>query len=735
MPDDVPQDDLGVLLSGAIAQGVGGSIAQLVGQMPELVGTAPLLGQTERATIGGSIAQAWADAQLATWTVHSDSDVAKIWHQLGWNVLIWTMPLCTLEARTRIGGGVGMESGWLATYELLKLEAGHHINSWLKDRRATGLERDVPIWDRIGKTYLTAVGLGVASHGLSALLSTRILGSGGLNLAGMSAFIGQLAGFAPITGAVMSNFYRAYLSEPMRYKVNETFAPYLPAAMDVMRYRYKRILPGMVHPSVAPFYPMEGISGEGSPGFNFFAKIMAKWGYSAEWAKVMEDDLYTEPRHFELGIMGEDDTIPESWWWEKSRRMGYPEPDVAHMVGGIRRKISRSWSAGLINEIVRQFGNGLLSVEELKERIEDVGVNSESMQYIIDMSVCRRWGNYVDREERLAQDEFARDMIDEEELRERLELVYADENILEVEVASAMVKKYRRVYWSTERDIAREIAGTMRQLYLAGMATESEYSQALIGGGMEPAVADARLRLDSYKREQRIAREFRSYRLPKLRDEVLHGFLEPDAYASYLVAGGFPPEFVSAEVDHVTRKRDERVAGEVRSDQLPAHVRAFVLGLIGAVELQITMERAGLSPEAQTARMTPLTYEREAFAERRHQATAKEEEKRRLDAEKQATETEAHLHNAMQAVAATEAARKADRQARLDSALRSGMALTDRFAREDAERIKEEVGDLGEALAVEVRKGPAANVPKLEGLVEQFDRAYWWSRINAQIGG
>jgi len=534
---------------------------------------------------------------------------------------------------------------------------------------------------------------------------------------------------------VMSNFYPAYLSEPMRYKVNETFAPYLPGAMDLMRHRYKRILPGMVHPSKAPFYPMVGIAGEGSPGFDFFAKLMAKWGYSAEWAKVMEDDLYTEPRHFELGIMGEDDTIPESWWWEKSRRMGYPEPDVAHMVGGIRRKISRSWSAGLINEIVRQFGNGLLTVEELEERIEDVGVNTESMQYIVDMAVSRRWGNYVDREERLAQDEFARDMIDEDELRERLDLVYADENLLEVEVASAMVKKYRRVYWSTERDIAREIAGSMRQLYLAGMVTESEYAQAMIAGGMEPAVADARLRLDNYKRDQRVAREFRTYRLPKLRDEVLHGFLDPDSYASYLAVGGFPPEFISAEVDHVARKRDERVAGEVRSDQLPAHERAFILGLIGSVELQITMERAGLSAEAQTARMMPLTYEREAFAERRHQATAKEEEKRRADAEKEAAETEARLHDAMQAVAATEGARKREHASRLDAGLRSGMTLTDRFAREDSERIKTDLADLAGRLAAEVHKGKTANVPTLENLVVWFDRAYWWARVNAQIGG
>ena len=71
MPDgndnngQVPTSGLGQLLTDAIANALAQSIGAITGAIPSTLGTAPLIGQTEQATFGGTITQAQWDAFLS----------------------------------------------------------------------------------------------------------------------------------------------------------------------------------------------------------------------------------------------------------------------------------------------------------------------------------------------------------------------------------------------------------------------------------------------------------------------------------------------------------------------------------------------------------------------------------------------------------------------------------------------------------------------------------------------
>jgi len=549
---------------------------------------------------------------------------------------------------------------------------------------------------------------GLMASVLADIPSISVFGCMDLNLRSLSAFIAKMGGWDSIYGQVWGPLMRGYVGQPMRYEINRMFTPFLPGLMDLERLRYKRILPGAMNPATTP----PGVVGEGysgkMPGYDFFEKQVKYAGFSEQWAEIFENDLYTEPRHFELGIMGENPAIPDSWWWEKCRRMGYTELDVGYMVGGIKNKIAGGYIQAQVNEVVTSYREGIVADETLQKVIQESGISDMAQTAAFSTGEWKRYREQIENDTKIITGQFDRDTITLEEFEAQLDLLYEDQKAVDQIIAMAIVKRYRRVYWTTETEQARAALKTYRTLFVAGRITEPEYQAKVIESGLEPVAYDAMLDLDHFRRDKAIVGDFQRYGLPKFRDLVLHGELDLAGYRRELRAGGFPEEYIGLEIELTEIKSRERQSGIIRRDELGAYESAYVIGLVSRSTLKSVMEEAGLDSYAISAQLRMLDYEWDQFVARRNEALAKEKEEQ-----------------------LKEAARKAkERAAALEQARVKGRGLTEKWAKEKSEAAKESARATAEALIVELQKGLDADTGSLKSLIGKLTEHLWWAHVS-----
>jgi len=597
---------------------------------------------------------------------------------------------------------VGSLTNWVAAEITTKLK--DYWNEWLRDEHVDAEH----FWNRFTKCFEAASALGITAHGVSTLLSLDVFGSFDLNMTGLAAFLADAAGFEPLISSSIGEFYRAYLGVPGRYYFNDKFTPYMPSIQDLCRYRAKRILPGCVRPERAGIGPMGGGRIWPMPGYKEFAQYMRYWGFDGGWAAVIEDDLYTEPRHFELTIMGENEAIPEAWWWEKCRRMGYSEVDAGYMVGGIRRKIARTWIQGLVQELLAHYREGIIDLEDLRAHLEDAKIPSDQRSYILQTAIARRWRERNADRRKLALDAYGRDMLTDEELRGMLDILCHDPDMVDLEVKAARVRRYRRVYWTSAPEVARKLIRHWRREFVAGQITADDLRGLLIESGMEPEAASLVLEADEARRLRTVAAEFQKYGLPRLRDMALNGLIPLATYERWLRMGGFPEEYLLVEIELMKARIERRRQQRVHARQLPPHKQAYVVGLIGDQLLRSTMREAGLSQEDVEAQMLMLEHQRAQFASRREIAEA-----RGL------------------AVAQSQASREAEKLAReLERRRARARGVTEQWAAQKSAEAREGMSALAEQLIAEVRKGRDADAARLASLTDDLTDALWWVKVS-----
>lgn len=566
--------------------------------LSEALGKAPIAGQPDQATVGGSFAQALWNATLGIGEVASPMPFESVGKMLAG--LVGEVIGSTSPAAVAVGNA--MDPYWKQGRYWAGLGAA--FSEGLVPACLTSLAGLGPtahagpegVWQRAALAYGSAVGLGVVAHAVSGLMHATVIGTGGVDFSGAAALIGQAAGFGPIVQAVMGNFYQAFLDRPMQYEMNKTFTPNLPGMGDVLRLRAKRI-----------------IADRGE-----FNKLMAYQGFSADWIERFEQDLYTEPRHTELQIMGDNDDVPAEWWAKKCRALGYEDQDVEYMVGGLQRRLSRGYLGQYIAELQKAHKAGVVSESELDDALAGLGINRLSRLWAVETAWWRKRLDALADAQKMLADMFERDQIAGEGYRDALEALGIDQATVTRTVASAEIRRFRKVYWTTPAEDARKAVGLYRTAFIAGLVTGPEYETVLTTAGMQPAIIALNLSVDGEARNRRLAADFRQYQLPALRDQVLHGVVSLAEYRYRLEKAGFPAEHLDAEVCLVRAMLERRQAEAVRRDQLPHYRRAFIVGLVTRECLVAAMKAAGLDAGAIAAAMLTADEER-----RREEARAR----------------------------------------------------------------------------------------------------------------
>ena len=551
---------------------------------------------------------------------------------------------------------------------------------WLTD---SGVATPETTPQRCLAAYLGAIALGMVAHGVAAIGHLQIFGSGGLNLGYISAFIGKLAGFQPLANTISGTLYNAYLGVPLKQLVNSKARPYLPGIGDLTRMRYKRIFgrkpddPVTLH-SHAMENPRLGYTGicgrtphdpvQTEPPMTF-AEAMSYYGYSDKWIKILEDDLYREPMARDLLLMAEVAQFDPAWWAYKVRRLGYSDEDAPIMVRAFQRRASRTQVLDLYRQYYYLAQDGFISPSDFRDRAKVTNLAEMALdfgQQAVEVGLERQ-----EKKDLLAtaKASYHNGQIDDKALRKLLDAIFYDPARSKRVFQLEYLKKFHRVYYLTEAETARAALPARRKGFLAGRLTLQEYKAQLILSGMEPDVADLVAGSDNEARQRAQLAEFGRYALPTLRDECLHGIIDVAAYLANLSGAGFPAEYVDDEKRLMVARIARRESGIVRTEQLAAYRRAYVLGLIDGPTLDGALTDAGISDAGREAEHVLLDFQRTAEQERRKakDAAAKAKE---LAAEKREQEkAKKEAERAAERVArAAERARKAAEQQRAKDA-------------------------------------------------------------------
>lgn len=601
------------------ADAVTALIRQLAGMdLSKYLGTADIAGEREQATVGGSLVQAQYTAALHVFGNELGSGRAYDELQVRATDRVF-------EESARVREAYG--KGW---FDRILPE----INGWLGVRHLEPADA----WGNIGRAYAFAAGLGLTAHAIAAASEITVFGVSIPKLSGLAAFVGQMAGFGPIANAVTGTFYQTCISEPWRYFLNSQFTPRRPGLGDILRLRAKRLLPGCMGPadlrrrardaadlrlrgteqSMRAAAELETIPMEGGrlPGYDRFVKELGYQGYSAEWAGVFEDDLYTEPRHFELLMMGQAYNVPEWWWLEKCRALGYTEQDAGFMVEGLKRKLTGPYDDKYMSALFRMNRLGKIDKKTLREHLDTMQLAPYVKSAISRAADADAEAADYYQDVYYLEDQYSRDLLTDEELWDGLIALGVATGRAWTRVQRARLKRYHKIWFKWPSDIAREKMEAARKLFERGRITRAELERILLDAGLDPGTVDMLLELEDAKRVIKVAGYFGLYMAPAdlswLRDRVQHGLLTLEQYRQELRKANFPAAYVDDEVALQGVKVAIRQAAAVRRDQLPAFRRAYVVGLVARTELEGVMEDAGIDPAGIAAEFLTLDRQREA---------------------------------------------------------------------------------------------------------------------------
>jgi predicted transcriptional regulator len=256
--------------------------------------------------------------------------------------------------------------------------------------------------------------------------------------------------------------------------------------------------------------------------------------------------------------------------------------------------------------------------------------------------------------------------------------------------------------------VLAKAVGDVRKLFIAGVLSEQDYWARLVEAGYTFEAADVMTEQDLTLRDRQAVADFQRYELPALRDKLQHAEITEDGYRSALAAGGFPEQYVSAELDLARRRAADWRQGRVSRYELGPYESAYVVGLASAAFMSAQFGRAGLTAQEISAQMSVLERSRRAYNAQRAAVVAANDERLQKAAQRQA-----------EALAA-----------RLERERAAARGVTEEWAKLKAADAKAQLRPLADQLIAEVRKGEAANADTLARLTDQLTDALWWAAVS-----
>jgi len=205
-------------------------------------------------------------------------------------------------------------------------------------------------------------------------------------------------------------------------------------------------------------------------------------------------------RGWELGAISDED-LEERYRW-----LGYE--DDAPLMAAIQKAVAMDAEIGDIRRAwVDDFMSGLITEDQLRANLGAINIVGARQDFYVVAARIRRERRidlaFVD----LYEDGYAKDLITEEDLRDRLSEVLEDPEEIDLKISKAHVRKYQKPLpprETTEEKAAKEAlkyqVAYLIQLFRRYGIERDELVSLLIEAGADPAVASSRAAYEELKR-------------------------------------------------------------------------------------------------------------------------------------------------------------------------------------------------------------------------------------------
>jgi hypothetical protein len=510
-------------------------------------------------------------------------------------------------------GGVISLMGMLGAVKGFAGQVAGSVVDWLWPKSAAAMFKEMKenashsplplakIADRVEGLFLATTIAGFTATAISDLMGAQVFGSWDIPLNNLAGFIGKAAGWDPIFNAIRQPFFDTYIAQQWRQWLNSKLTPAIPGVGDLLELYRKRFI----------------------TTDHELKELLAYHGLGDPWASDMAAAAWTEPRQRELLIMAEAEDHPWEWWAHKALALGYSDDDANYFVKGIQRYQQRTWINRAVGALVHQYVAGYITWEQLTEAVAAYGYGKAAAGWIAEAADRERWAEIVKTGITEALDEYDRDLLADEDLRDRLDALGLPAGEVDWRLTWARVKRLHKVYWRRPEEVEREKVSAANTLFDLWLYSSDELYATYLLAGYEAEVAAIMVRAAIARRASHLPTTAKQWVIKDLRDQVIAGQMTQGAYRLQLEVLAMPTELAEAESQFAGAVHYYDTHKRVEQYQLPWYQKAYILGLAEWPTLEAVMVAAGLSPQEIRARKPVLEEQREtALAGRAETTTA-----------------------------------------------------------------------------------------------------------------
>ncbi len=350
----------------------------------------------------------------------------------------------------------------------------------------------------LSKTFfIKALQAGQSAH-LMAVAAESFSPLKYLGLGQMAAFLGDMAGFGKIGGAMMGAVETATLAKPMGYLINQRTRPVIPGLLELksLAAEYAMVPRSQLESYLRPGGDLTGLESLNRAEFH---KWGAYSGYSEEWLDKMGSTIHRPASRFVMRDIVDQGIWDESYFRRELASSGYNVETIGYSLSSLRRFAVKDEVSYLQSESTFDFLDGFVDEAQYRADLAALGLQPVAIEARVQGALSRRSRTWQKQRMGYLVTAAVGRRISIEDLSDELTRMGLVEerrlNALEEVQLRRQVERPPAAVTSEERALAAEL----EQHVINELLSSGEYRQQLTVIGFATTETDTRVRTAELK--------------------------------------------------------------------------------------------------------------------------------------------------------------------------------------------------------------------------------------------